>query len=84
MLEAWFRPKRYGYGAGLPIHWKGWAVIFSYLVLALLIAGPLPAFFPALDPRTVVVVGVAVLSVMFILVVKARTEGGWHWRWGGD
>ena len=23
----WFAPKRYGYGAGLPIAWQGWAVI---------------------------------------------------------
>ena len=23
---SWFAPKRYGYGAGAPISWQGWAL----------------------------------------------------------
>lgn len=23
----WFRPKRFGYGTGLPSNWKGWALL---------------------------------------------------------
>jgi hypothetical protein len=36
----WFAAKRYGYGAGLPIAWQGWALLAAYmgavLVLCLL------------------------------------------------
>ena len=27
----WFAPKRFGYGAGLPIAWQGWALIIGRL-----------------------------------------------------
>ena len=53
----WFAPKRYGYGAGLPISWQGWTVSVMFLalvaglafffgdqalvVIALLVQGPL-------------------------------------------
>ena len=33
--KPWFAQKRYGYGAGLPIAWQGWAVLGAWL-LALL------------------------------------------------
>ena len=26
---AWFAPKRYGFGAGLPIAWQGWALLLG-------------------------------------------------------
>ena len=29
----WFAPKRYGYGAGLPISWQGWAIAVVFLAL---------------------------------------------------
>ena len=32
---AWFAPKRFGYGAGLPIAWQGWAVLVAYLAVLL-------------------------------------------------
>ena len=28
---AWFAPKRFGYGAGLPIAWQGWALLAGYI-----------------------------------------------------
>ena len=30
--KPWFAPKRFGYGAGLPISWEGWAVLFLFLL----------------------------------------------------
>jgi membrane-anchored protein YejM (alkaline phosphatase superfamily) len=33
--DPWFRARRFGYGAGLPIRWQGWAVLASYLALVL-------------------------------------------------
>jgi hypothetical protein len=34
----WFAPKRYGYGAGLPISWQGWALTIAFLAYATEIA----------------------------------------------
>ncbi len=77
--EAWFAPKRYGYGSSLPISWQGWAVMLAYfagLALAawLILPRSLGAFIP-------VVLG---LTAAFVLVCARKTRGGWHWRWGGD
>ena len=34
--REWFAPKRFGYGAGWPIAWQGWALVGGYLALVLL------------------------------------------------
>ena len=31
--DAWFAPKRYGYGTSLPIAWQGWAILIGYILL---------------------------------------------------
>ena len=31
----WFAPKRFGFGAGLPIAWQGWAVSAAYIALVI-------------------------------------------------
>ena len=28
---VWFAPKRYGFGAGLPVAWQGWALLAAYV-----------------------------------------------------
>ena len=33
---------------------------------------------------TALVLIVAAVTVPFALWAKAKTEGGWHWRWGSD
>ena len=33
--KAWFAPKRYGYGAGLPVAWQGWALLAGYIAVML-------------------------------------------------
>lgn len=76
--EAWFRPKRYGYGAGMPIRWQGWTTLGVY-VLAVLAAS-------LLIERTVVgyVAVVLVLTLVIVVICARRTLGGWRWRWGED
>ena len=32
---AWFAPKRYGYGSGLPIAWQGWALMIGYVLVVI-------------------------------------------------
>lgn len=74
----WFAAKRYGYGAGLPISWQGWAVTIGFFVLvglaSLLIRHSLAAYSVAIF-----------LLVAALIWISARTtRGGWRWRWGGD
>jgi hypothetical protein len=88
MDQPWFRPKRFGYGAGLPLNWKGWLLTVAYvgslIGLALGARGWLPRYAPELNPRVALMVAVAVISIPFLLVMKAKTEGGWQWRSGRD
>ena len=74
----WFSPKRYGYGAGLPIRWQGWVVLTLYLGVtvgaAWLFRDRIPAFLAIVIPAT----------VLLMIVAARTTRGGWRWRWGGD
>ncbi|MEO6581132.1 MAG: hypothetical protein ABIN83_08280 [Sphingomicrobium sp.] len=76
--KAWFGPKTFGYGAGLPIAWQGWAFLAVHSTLIAGIALLLRDRPPALI--------IATLTVAFLPlpIYVARTEGGWRWREGGD
>ena len=80
--ESWFRAKRYGLGAGLPIRWQGWAVIASYLG-ALAGIGLLSKAPDALS-RGLAFALILVVTALFLTIVHRRTEGGWKWRWGSE
>lgn len=75
----WFAPKRFGYGAGMPIAWQGWAVIAVHLAACV-------AAFLLLVPRHIVVfmAVIAIATVPLMIVTAQHTRGGWKWRWGGD
>jgi hypothetical protein len=77
--SEWFAPKRFGYGAGLPISWQGWALTIGYMVgvalLAIVLAPKRPLiFFALLIP----------ITVAFTTIAARTTRGGWRWRWGRD
>jgi hypothetical protein len=78
--DAWFLPKTFGYGAGWPIGWQGWALVIGYLVIV-------GACERLLDWNTIVGGGVAFaiiapVTLALILIAKVRTRGEWRWRWG--
>ena len=74
----WFAPKRYGYGAGLPIAWQGWVVSIAYMAG---LAGPVLIFMD----RPLVVAAIALPLTFVLLLIAARTtRGGWRWRWGNN
>ncbi len=77
--QAWWAPQRYGFGAGLPIAWQGWAASLAY---ALLVTGAVIGLLPhsILAFLAITLVATAVL----IVVAARRTRGGWRWRWGGE
>jgi hypothetical protein len=73
----WFAPKRFGYGAGLPIAWQGWLLTIAYMagitLLAIFVAPSKPiVFFAILVPAT----------VAFVTIAAKTTRGGWRWRSG--
>lgn len=75
----WFAPKRYGYGASLPLSWQGWTLLIGYMVgvilLSVLLAPSRPLiFFALLIPVT----------AAFITITARTTRGGWRWRWGEE
>jgi hypothetical protein len=74
--DAWFAPKRYGYGAGLPIAWQGWAILAGYILLVTAAGLLIPYSWVAF-------IGLVVAATAaFILICAQRTRGGWRWRWG--
>lgn len=73
--RPWFAARRFGYGAGVPITWQGWAVLSAMLV-------SLPAASIALRGWPRVLVMIALLAV-FMRISAAKTEGGWRSRWRG-
>jgi peptidoglycan/LPS O-acetylase OafA/YrhL len=84
MTEYWFRHRRRGVGAGIPLNWKGWVLYVAYL--AVIIAIP-SAFQWALGyPGTswLRMMAIMLASIPFAWVAWKKTEGGWHWRSGDE
>jgi hypothetical protein len=76
--DAWFAPKRYGYGSGLPIAWQGWALLAGY-ILAISVASLLIARHP------LVYAAIMLAATMLVIAVAAvKTRGGWRWRSGEE
>ena len=74
----WFAPKRYGYGAGMPISWQGWAVTLVYVGIVGLIAARFRENFLQFLALVIPV------TTTFIVIAARTTRGGWRWRWGDE
>lgn len=77
--EAWFEPKRFGYGAGLPITWQGWALTLGFAAAAILLGILVGARRPILFIAVLIP-----LTLGFLLIAARHTRGGWKWRWRGE
>ena len=74
----WFAAKRYGYGAGLPISWQGWAVTLGFIALCC-------AAILEFGRRPLILATILIPAVAALFVITAKTtRGGWRWRWGED
>ncbi|MFZ3483956.1 hypothetical protein [Sphingomonas sp. 3-13AW] len=76
--DAWFAPKRFGYGAGMPIAWQGWVLLGGYVAIVLLACR-----FVAADHPVGFGIFVAALTLAVLALAAIHTRGGWRWRWGG-
>jgi len=74
----WFAPKRYGYGAGMPISWQGWVLTLGFVLLTILLA-------IGLEKRPIQLLAAVIpLSLAFVVISARTTRGGWRWRWGQE
>jgi hypothetical protein len=73
---AWFAPKRYGFGSGLPISWQGWLLTIGFMVAAIAVGSSFG------DRPLVAVAILAPLTIAFLVIAVRTTKGGWRWRWG--
>ena len=78
----WFLPKRYGYGAGLPIAWQGWALLAGYS-LVLVMCGLLVAWDAEVGALAALALFVPATAAL-LYIAASKTRGGWRWRWGRD
>ena len=79
---AWFAEKRFGYGAGLPITWQGWAALGGYIGLAALLVWLIVSGSAAVKVTAMLVFALA--TAAFVETTRRHTRGGWKWRWGKD
>ena len=80
----WFRPRSYGYGAA-PTNWKGWAVTAAYVLaiwgFAVLFAPP-RGDAATWGDLAIWFGGIAAITLPFIWLCRAKTDGKWRWSWG--
>ena len=80
--DAWFAPKCYGYGAGQPVARQGWLLLAGYSALAIG-CGLLVQWDHKIGGLAAAAIMVPA-TVGLIAISKARTRGGWRWRWGDE
>jgi hypothetical protein len=73
--NAWFVPKRYGYGA-TPSTWQGWLTTIVFVIAVMIDA----RIFDGIERW----IGIAILLAVFVLLVYTKTSGQWRWRWGKE
>ena len=82
--KMWFAPKTFGYGVGLPIRWEGWALLAGFIAAVVGVGIFAHFYFAGSERGFAHAVGVCVLLIPFVLIARARTEGGWRWRNGDE
>ena len=87
MTRYWFRPKTYGYGAS-PANWQGWVATAIFVAVLLCVSILLLASqqnTPSAPSHWQFSAGallIAVLTLGFVGLARAKSSGQWGWRWG--
>jgi hypothetical protein len=74
----WFAPKRFGYGAGFPISWQGWALTIGVVAITILLCRQFA------HHKLQLVATLVPLIVTFLVISARTTRGGWRWRSGSE
>jgi hypothetical protein len=78
MGKPWFRVKRFGFGAGLPCSWEGWAVMAVFLVIVLG-SGVLAQTHPIVHIATILTA-----TAVMVAIAWRKSDRPWKWRNGGE
>ena len=84
MPEYWFKPKQRGYGTGLPISWKGWALMIAYGLSLFSVPHVLELIRGDDGTFLLRLAIITAISVPYLYVAWRKTEGGWRWRHHDD
>ena len=77
--EIWFRAKRYGWGWGPPVHWKGWVFFIAWL------AGYFYGVLTLVNPEDMTHFWFFNIGMIAMLIGVCWAKGEKpRWRWGGD
>lgn len=76
----WFRVKTYGYGAGLPCSWQGWAAIAIYALVLAAAISLITSYANSHPAACAAAIGVP--TALLIFVVWWKSNAPWRWRWG--
>jgi hypothetical protein len=84
MGKYWFKPKKYGWGIGLPITWEGWIAVLCFVLSLLIVVFINDMHRQSVNFKNVLVFALhaIMLSALFLLLFKKKVEGGVKWRWG--
>jgi hypothetical protein len=69
----WFRARPYGYGAGWPLNWKGWALWAAMLAVLAALPYVLHRFFPFPLLVPAAIVAIALVTLPFMWIASGRT-----------
>ncbi|MDP1028559.1 hypothetical protein Q5H91_15150 [Sphingomonas sp. KR1UV-12] len=73
--DAWFVPKRFGFGFR-PANWRGWLATILYLAIVLTLANA------PLRPDVLRGALIAIVTAGYLVLAAHHTRGGLAWRWG--
>jgi hypothetical protein len=83
-VAAWFKQKRYGFGAS-PASWQGWALTIGYVAIVAALGAWMSSDEALVAARSLPFIGITLaLTIIFVAIAWRTTEGGWRWRWGKD
>ncbi len=81
MGKPWFRTKRYGFGAGAPCSWEGWAASLAFIAAITIFSGLSST--DASHTRLWVALQMGAIFG-FVVLVWLKSDKPWGWRWGGE
>ena len=80
----WFRPKRYGWGYGLPLTWQGWLLMAAHIgviiTATLLIIPEDDADVRVID--VLLLFAVIGLATAVMMAIASNHAPPMKWRWG--
>ena len=82
--KYWFKPKRWGWGWGLPCTWQGWAVFAAYFI-ALMAGGTFilkDAPEDEFSIELVYFIGYVSLLAFALIYIGYKKGPKPEWRWG--